>query len=201
MKTLYLIRHSQPEKNTDLPTEKIPLSLIGHRKAEQLFSNCIFSHVSHVYSSPFLRAFQTAEKLRKPILIDERLQERALGNPDTSDESFWLHQYTDHDFRNEGGESMNETGKRMEAALSDILVSIADGDTAAVITHAAAICAYLMKYCTVEVTDVQLKKRRITFRNKVILDGIIDTPSVFVLRFENDILHDIFYKDITGMNR
>lgn len=63
MKTIVLIRHSEPIKDRTLPTALLPLSERGILRAQELFSLDIFRSVNAVYSSPYQRAFSTAEKL------------------------------------------------------------------------------------------------------------------------------------------
>ncbi len=84
----------------------------------------------------------------------------------------------------------------MTAAISDILTQTKDGEAAAVVSHAAAICAYLQQYCTITVTDAGKKLRRITFSGATVLNGPISTPSCFVLRFEDGVLSGIEYVGI-----
>ena len=50
---------------------------------------------------------------------------------------------------------------------------------------AAAICSYLQRFCTVEVTDAAQKLRRITFQGEVLLDGHFWEADGFVLHIEN----------------
>lgn len=61
------------------------------------------------------------------------------------------------------------------------------------VSHAAAICAYLTKYCTISVVNASEKTRCIQFGNETILYGQIDTPCAFVLKFEQDYLVEITY--------
>ena len=52
-----------------------------------------------------------------------------------------------------------------------------------------------MNWCTIEVMDVQKKLRKITYQGDVVINGIIATPSAFVLEFENEQLCRIKYID------
>lgn len=194
MKTVILVRHSEPQRGTDLPNEKIPLSGRGRELAEKFFyGHRVFEGCRCVYSSTYARAVETAGHLPHQIVFDDRLVERALGNPDTLDEHFWAKQYEDLDFKNQNGESLNEAARRMDSCVLDILNRIADGEKAVVVSHAAAICAYLTKFCTITVISAEEKTRRIQFRNAVVLQGKIDTPSAFVLQFNQDVLTEISY--------
>ena len=63
--------------------------------------------------------------------------------------------------------------------------SLPEGQNALVVSHAAAICSYLQRFCTVEVTDAAQKLRRITFQGEVLLDGHFWEADGFVLHIEN----------------
>ena len=195
MKTILLIRHSEPIKDRTMPTAELPLSERGSRKAQELFSLKTFHSVQAVYTSSYRRATSTAEKLRAHFYMDERLRERELGNPDTLNEAFWSRQYEDYNYKNDGGESLNETKERMTAVMCEIVSTMQDGDTVAVVSHAAAICAYLLNWCTIEVMDTQKKLRKITYQGAIVVNGSIAAPSAFVLEFENEHLSRLKYLD------
>ena len=59
----------------------------------------------------------------------------------------------------------------MADCIHELLDSLPEGQNALVVSHAAAICSYLQRFCTVEVTDAAQKLRRITFQGEVLLDG------------------------------
>lgn len=195
MKTVILIRHSEPIKDRTMSTEELPLSKQGHIKAQELFSLDIFRSVEAIYTSPYRRAYSTAEKLSERLIVNDQLRERELGNPETLNAEFWNRQYADHDYKNVNGESLNDTKERMTSAINEIISSIQDGDTVAIISHAAAICAYLLNWCSIEVVDEQKKLRKITHKGAVVMNGKIATPSAFVLEFENEQLCRIRYVD------
>ena len=90
---------------------------------------------------------------------------------------------------------MSETKERMTAVICGILSTMQDGDTVAVISHAAAICAYLLNWCTIEVIDKQKKRRKITYQGTIVVNGSIAAPSAFVLAFENERLSRMKYLD------
>ena len=195
MKTVILIRHSEPIKDRTISTEELPLSEQGHIKAQELFSLNIFRSVKAVYASPYLRAYSTAEKLSERIIVDDRLRERELGNPETLNAKFWNLQYEDHNYKNVDGESLNDTKERMTATINEIISTIHDGNTVAIVSHAAAICSFLLNWCAIEVMDEQKKLRKITHKGAVVMNGKIATPSAFVLEFENGQLCRIKYID------
>lgn len=197
MKTIILIRHSEPIKDRTMPTAELPLSEQGHRKAQALFSLDVFQAVDAVYTSPYRRAYSTAEKLRKPLKVDARLRERELGNSNTLNAAFWKRQYEDHNYKNVGGESLNDVKERMTSAIDEIVSTMQDGNTVAVISHAAAICAFLLNWCTIEVMDEQKKLRKITKQGAVVMNGILAAPSAFVLALEQGQLCNLQYIDET----
>lgn len=196
MKTILLIRHSEPVKDRTIPTSELPLSAQGHSKAQNLFSLDVFRSVDMVYTSPYRRAYSTAEKLKEHLRVDERFRERELGNPNTLNAEFWNRQYEDHNYKNVDGESLNETRKRITPAINEILLTIDDGNTVAIVSHAAAICAFLLNWCSIEVVDKQNKLRKISYKGAVVMNGKIATPSAFVLTFEKEQLCGIEYIDM-----
>lgn len=122
------------------------------------------------------------------------MRERELGNKVTLNADFWGRQYEDHAFKNEGGESLDEVRDRMSACINEILLGLRDGEKVVVVSHAAAICAYLLNFCTIRVLDAEHKLREITHNGKTVLAGSIDTPSCFTLYFDGDRLCDISLK-------
>lgn len=194
MKKIYLFRHSNPDKNSTLQNEYIPLSQDGKDLAKQLVDKLHVASPVKVFSSPFIRAKQTADAFSFDVITDERLIERKVGNPNTFTKDLWANQYTDIDAKNYNGESFRMVQQRMSEFMNDLLSKMDDGEFAIVVSHAAAICAYLQQYCEIRVTDVDTKRRRIVFRNKTVLDGTIKTPSCFVLAFDKD-LTSISYID------
>lgn len=195
MKTLLLIRHSEPIKDRTMPSAMLPLSEQGHEKAQKLFRRDVFRSVDAVYTSPYRRARETAQKLCKSAVIDDRLRERELGDPQTLNAAFWGRQYADHTYKNKDGESLNDTGKRMTEALREVIAATPEGGITAVVSHAAAICAFLLNWCSIEVMDEQKKIRKIQHGKIVVLDGKIAMPSAFVLRFADGQLREIRYMD------
>ena len=194
MKTIILVRHSEPQRGTSLPNETIPLSGKGRELAKRFFSvHPIFEGCHSVYTSPYARAAETAEYFPGRVIGDDRLVERALGDPESLDAHFWAKQYEDLDFKNRSGESLREVSQRMDDCVSDILREMADGEKAAAVSHAAAICAYLTKFCSVTVVNGAEKIRRIQFGNEIIMEGKIDTPSAFILQYDLDKPTEISY--------
>lgn len=194
MKTIYLFRHSKPDKFSTMENENIPLSLEGKTLIKNLMDKLSITSGIKVFSSPYTRAVQTAEIMSHKIILDTRLIERRIGNTETFTKELWMKQYVDLDVKNDNGESFKMVQKRMQSAMNDILIQLPDGESVAVVSHAAAICAYLQQYCEIKVTDADTKQRRITFNNEIIHDGIISAPSCFKLSFDKELL-TISYTD------
>lgn len=97
MTTLLLLRHSIPERGGSSPDPG--LSAEGLQRAAAVFQNDAFRTVSLVWSSPSLRALQTAQLLGLPVRQDTRLAERRTGDTTGQDASFWKRQYEDPDFK------------------------------------------------------------------------------------------------------
>lgn len=185
MKTIYLMRHSIPER-IDLPTEQIPLSEEGRKLV--LEKKSVFCGIAKCFSSPYKRAIETAKLITDNVEIVEGLHERTIGE---AKEDFWYKQYSDYDYRNVGGESLNEVKIRMKKAMEGILGKMEDGESALVVSHATAICSCFLNDCKLEVIDASAKERRITFQKRVILNGKLNPADYFIIRFGNDTIMDI----------
>lgn len=187
MKKVYLMRHSIAEK-MDIPTSLIPLSEDGRKMA--MSKRKEFSDVELCFSSSYKRAIETAELIAKDVNIVDGLQERIIGD---AREDFWLKQYNDYDFKNPNGESLNEVKERMKTAIDTIIQKMSEGETALIISHATAICAYLLNYCEIQVIDASSKSRKITYRDQVILNGAFPPADYFEIMFENNCPNSIKY--------
>lgn len=185
MKTIYLMRHSIPER-LNLATGQLPLSENGKKlilaKKEQ------FCNINRCFSSPYRRALETAKLVTDNVEIEEKLHERIIGD---AKEDFWYKQYCDYDFRNEGGESLNEVKVRMKAAMDAILEKMKDDETTLVVSHATAICCYFLNDCELEGLDASTKKRRITWKQHVVLNGKINPTDYFMISYEDNEIKDM----------
>lgn len=204
MKTLiYLIRHAQPitielknvNNNDDcqIQNEKQVLSLKGEKQALELSKKDIFKNIDSVYSSKYVRAIETAKYIASEknisILIDERLGERKLGVEEKSKE-FWLEQMYNENIKAIGGENQKEVRKRMIESIEDILKN-EKGKKVAVVTHATAMTFLLMNWCKLENAILDGKKRKLSFNNKIVIDDSFNTPEVFELVFDDDVIYSI----------
>lgn len=188
MKKIILMRHSIPER-LKLPTEQLPLSEEGKELARS--KSEIFANIDKCYTSSYKRAFETAQILsRKPITMVDDLHERIVGE---AREDFWLKQYQDHDYHNPGGESLNMVRVRMKGAVDGILREMDDGNTALVVSHATAICSYLLNFCKIQVADAESKSRKITYKDETVMDGIFAPTNYFEIDFINDYIYSICF--------
>jgi broad specificity phosphatase PhoE len=158
MTHLYLIRHARTAWNLDERNQgwaDIPLDAVGHEQAEALGRRLSGVHFDAIYSSPLLRARQTAEAVAAarapnglPLRFDERLRERNLGEWTglTFDEARarWPERF-ERDWRIHGapgGEDQASLIARATAALDACLADYPDG-ILAVVSHGGTLSAYL----------------------------------------------------------
>lgn len=83
MKTIYLFRHSAPDRQSKVANSQIPLTADGKAAAARFWSKIKPSEAVAVYSSPYRRAYETAEAMSQSIITDERLIERETGERST----------------------------------------------------------------------------------------------------------------------
>ena len=194
MKTIYLFQHSVPE-TCDRPNPEIPLSPGGKKAIRDLIEKTGL-RFDRVLSSPCRRALETASFFHCfPVMPDERLIERRIGDPDCFTSEKWALQYYDPDFKDEKGESFRETRDRMTECLSDIIERMADGEKVAVVSHAAAICAYRQNFCDIRVVDAERKIRRFIREGRLVHEGSIETPSFFEMSIDGNRTVNVRYRE------
>ncbi len=118
-KTLYLVRHC--EASGQHP--EAGLTAKGREQADRLARFFANIEISHIISSPYVRAIEsispTIGQLKLPLKTDLRLAERVLGSGNLPD---WLEQlersFNDMELKLVGGESGSEAAERGIAALS-----------------------------------------------------------------------------------
>ena len=89
-------------------------------------------------------AAATAAFFRKEIITDERLREREKG-PEGNNHGMFQKRWADHDYHEEGGESIAMVQKRNMEALNEILSDNADKEVV-VGTHGTALSTILNFY-------------------------------------------------------
>ena len=213
MTTVYLIRHStridkhyiEKYLTSDcslVRNEKDILSVEGERRAEILSKEPELSNIDKVYTSKCVRTLQTAKYLMErnnlPAIIDERLDERRVGIPNEGKHHDWfVKQYKDKDFKTENGESQNEVVERLNEVINEIVENNPDKKIA-IFSHGYAICFYLLQYSKLDYIDAD-KNIRIKYKNKVLLDGLLNAPEVFKLTFDNLKLVDIEHLEFADL--
>jgi 2,3-bisphosphoglycerate-dependent phosphoglycerate mutase len=121
VKTVYLVRHC-------LATGQVPdapLTDEGLAQAERLAELLVPLAPDRIVSSPFRRAVQSVEplaaRLNRPIEIDDRLREKALGTPPDDWREHLRRSFDEVDVVHEGGESTRAAMARAVAALADVV--------------------------------------------------------------------------------
>jgi len=166
---IYLIRHGETIDETGIRNtnetiqeinEKEILSIEGEEDSRKLSESEELNCIDMVWCSSYTRAKQTAkyvaQKNKLMYNIDERLCERKLGNiedlakfmndKETRDPS--REQLAFPEFKTRDGESANDTNKRMNNFMEEIL-NKNEGKRIAIISHGGSIKFYLLSYCSV----------------------------------------------------
>ena len=194
---VYLIRHSETcakanlksiEVNEDsqISNEKIILSVSGEEKAQALSEISDMKNIDAVYSSSYVRSVSTAKYIAQDnntiINIDERLNERKIGKMGNMEwREFAYMQSKDFDYKLPGGESLNQTKKRIVEAMKNILM-FESGNRVAVISHSTALTCLLSAWCDVGYNyDGEII---LSYNEKTIVDGRWTAPMVIKVVFD-----------------
>lgn len=205
-KTIYLIRHSLKEKmygenesndSKQIKDEKRILSIEGEQLAYQLSLLDDVKNIEEIWCSNYVRTMETAKYINRGILplnISDSFDERHYGDFDdnTFKEEFWINQFKDEKLKNKNGESQEEVRKRFDDKINYILDN-SKNSRIAIVTHNSGTLFYLLKYC--KLVDAQIpKKLTISFNDKILIkDGIMESPSIMKLDFEDRELLNIEY--------
>lgn len=200
MKTVYLLRHSQPFRNLlgeynaneteQLRNEKNPLSVTGEKLAKELSEIEELQNIDVIYSSNYIRAMCTAkyiaEKNNIKLNIDERLGERKFGVNNMSELpiTYFEDQFRNWDYKLDNGESINEVSKRMNEVILEIL-NQNKNNRIAIVSHGTAISAMLKKWGDV-ILNENTKLIEFYFKNKLIFNGNWNCPETFKLIFDDN---------------
>ncbi len=145
MTTLYFVRHAQPDYRTG-SNRSFPLSEEGMN--DRLEALRVLEHIRFdaAVSSPYRRSLDTIAPLitaqSLPLTIDERLRERDNPGGGSNSHEMFRRRWADHDFHEEGGESIRSTQERNIAAVREILHGF-DGRTVLVGTHGTALATII----------------------------------------------------------
>ncbi len=148
MTKLLFIRHAESDSSIKDAFSR-PLTSDGVEKAKNLVTLLKEKEIDAFYSSPYIRSVHTiqylADSRKLKITKDENLRERNVG---IWVEDFWPYaekQWTNFDFKESGGESLNEVQERNIHAVNNILKNH-QNQTVVVGTHGTALCTILNYY-------------------------------------------------------
>ncbi|MCS7056238.1 MAG: histidine phosphatase family protein [Thermoflexales bacterium] len=87
MLTVYLVRHGQTAFNVEGRVQgwlDVPLDAVGHMQAQRVAQRFAEQSIQAIYSSPLLRAADTARSIARvrglDVIFDERLREYHMGD-------------------------------------------------------------------------------------------------------------------------
>lgn len=187
---IYLIRHAETVdekgiRNTDETMQEINekeiLSIEGEEDSKKLSENNELNNIDIIWCSSYTRAKQTAKyiasKNNMQYNLDKRLCERKLGNiedlakfmndKETRDPS--REQLAFPKFKTRDGESANDTNKRMNEFINEILKEY-KGKRIAVVSHGGSIKFYLLSYCNVNKNlNLEYKGKELTITSPCLL--------------------------------
>lgn len=168
-RTLYLVRHAESVWNSERRVQgtclEVPLSAGGRRQAGLLGKRLRACSFAHVYSSPAVRALETARIALgndHPITVTDDLHELGLGawegrliseineeNPGAID--LWYRDPTA--VRIEGMEEMPRFRERSVSVMREIIETTGRGNVV-VVAHGGIICTYLTSILKMDLGDL-----------------------------------------------
>ena len=147
MTKIYFVRHAQPEHAWEDDRTR-PLTGEGGRDSAIVFEFLKDKHIDAFYSSPYKRSVDTiadsADFFGKDIITDEDLREREKGE-NGNNHGMFRKRWDDHNYHEEGGESIAMVQKRNMRALTEILRDNIDKEVV-VGTHGTALSTILNFY-------------------------------------------------------
>ena len=205
MKTIFLIRHSLKEVKyysdnelVDKQTfdEQKKLSEEGKVLAHKLSQLELLKNVKEVWSSNYNRAIETAKYFSENINITNSFDERHYGDLENiNKEEFWINQFKDENLKTINGESQKDVRERFDNKINYILKNSIN-DEIIIVSHNAAILFYILKYCNLVSAEVP-KRLTIGYKDKILIkDGMMKSPSIMKLVFDNGTLIDIEYIEL-----
>lgn len=147
MTRVYFVRHAQPEHAWENDRTR-PLTEEGKRDCAIVLDFLKDKKIDVFYCSPYKRSIDTivdaAKFFGKEIITDERLREREKG-PNGNHHGMFQKRWADHDYHEEGGESIAMVQRRNVEALNEILVDHEEKEIV-VGTHGTALSTILNYY-------------------------------------------------------
>lgn len=147
MTKVYFVRHAQPD-HTHSDDRTRPLTEEGKNDSKIVLGFLKDKNIDVFYCSPYKRSIdtiaETAVYFGKEINTDERLREREKG-VNGNNHGMFQKRWADHDYHEEGGESITMVQKRNIEALQDILSCNAEKNIV-IGTHGTALSTILNYY-------------------------------------------------------
>lgn len=144
MTKIYFVRHAQPDFSYYKDLTR-PLTEEGKKDAEAVTEFFKDKKIDGFYCSTYKRSLDTikgaADFHKKEIVTDERLREREKG-PNGNNYGMFQKRWADHDYHEEGGESIGMVQKRNMEAINEILCAN-EGKTLVIGTHGTALSTIL----------------------------------------------------------
>ena len=144
---LIFLRHGRTPANAQgLLQGRIDLDLDDLGRQQAAAAAAHIGPVDRVIASPLRRAQQTAAAFEQSVETDERFVELDYGEweghpvADVPKE-IWQRWRSDLNFRPPGGETLNELGSRVRAALREIADEHDDSGTTVIVSHVSPIKA------------------------------------------------------------
>lgn len=198
---VFLISNNLYENNLsyndrhDLEKKKMtrPLSIEGEDLAKALAVEDIFADTKLIYSSIASSSLGTAkylaERINKKIIVDEELNDCKIGELGSRNlKTIKFMQNHDFDIKLNGGESLNEVGKRIEKVMNKIIYLDANNKVV-VFTHKRTMLGYLILHGDVGYNlDDNLV---VEFNEKVIYDDSVKDVNIIKLTIENKKIVDM----------
>lgn len=147
MTKVFFVRHAQPlhEYNDDRTR---PLTEEGEKDALIVIETLKDKEIDVFFCSPYKRSVdtikQTAEYYNMEIQIDERLKERVKG-VNGNNHGMFQKRWSDHEYHEEGGESIGMVQRRNIEALKEILENN-QGKNIVIGTHGTALSSIMNYY-------------------------------------------------------
>lgn len=166
-----LVRHGETDWNRSgrvMGDQPVPLNRAGERQARELASLLGGIKIARIYSSPVLRALQTAQilgaQLQAGIVQAPGLSEIGVGAwmnrfwRDLADDPAKRDWYSRPDHaRPDGGETLREVQRRAVSSVQEIFSTLGDGHVLCV-SHADVIRTILAHYLGIELMSLRNMK-------------------------------------------
>lgn len=149
MTRVYFVRHAEPEHAHKCDRTR-PLTAEGKNDSKVVLEFFKDKNIDVFYCSPYKRSIdtiaETAEYFDMTIKNDERLREREKG-ANGNNHGMFQKRWADHDYHEDGGESIRMVQERNIEALKDILALNKDKNIV-IGTHGTALSTILNYYNT-----------------------------------------------------